>query len=205
MAGLISRIGIFGGSFDPPHLGHLILASEAYSQLNLDKVYWVLTPDPPHKLGQELQPVDIRFQLLQAAIGDNADFYLSSVDMDRPGPHYTLDTVSIIRQQNPAAKLFYLIGGDSLHDFPNWYHPGVLLNSLEGLGVMRRPGDQVDLNILEEKLPGLKEKVKFIDAPLLEIASSEIRLRIEQGKPYRYYLPEKAFQLIQEKNWYRLD
>lgn len=203
MAGLIPRIGIFGGSFDPPHLGHLILAAEAYFQLNLDKVYWVLTPDPPHKQGQKLQPAQIRYQLLQAAIGDDANFCLSNVDMDRPGPHYTLDTVNIIRHNEPNARLFYLIGGDSLHDFPNWYQPISLLQVLNGLGVMRRPGDQVDLDLIEQEVPGIKEKVRFIDAPLLEIASSEIRLRIEQGKPYRYYLPEKVYDLILEKKWYR--
>lgn len=197
------RVGIFGGSFDPPHLGHLILAAEAYNTLQLDRLYWVLTPDPPHKRGQLLSPASMRVELLRAAIQDNPDFQFSTVDLDRPGPHFTLDTVKLIREQNSGSQLYYLIGGDSLHDFPNWHKPQELLDQLDGLGVMRRPGDAVELESLEIQLPGISEKVIFIDAPLLEIASSEIRLRILQDRPYRYYLPEPVYQLIRNKGYYR--
>ncbi len=202
MARLGNRIGIFGGSFDPPHLGHLILAAEALYALQLTRLFWVLTPDPPHKRQQYLSPVSTRLALLKAAIDDNSDFQLSRVDLDRPGPHYTLETVNILRRENPDAQLFYLIGGDSLHDFPNWHEPEKLLNALDGLGVMRRPGDEVQLDLLEDQLKGISEKIVFIDAPLLEIASSEIRKRITQKRPYRYYLPEAVYRLIVDKEYY---
>ncbi len=142
----MARIGIFGGTFDPPHLGHLILAAEATAQLGLDRLLWVLTPDPPHKRNQQLTPVNIRLELVQAALKDDPTFELCRVDLDRPGPHYTLDTVKLIQQKYSGEALFYLIGGDSLHDFPNWYQPEALLDSVKGLGVMRRPGDQIDLS-----------------------------------------------------------
>lgn len=202
MAGLTQRIGIFGGTFDPPHLGHLILAAEAFDQLKLGKLYWVLTPDPPHKRAQRLTPIEIRFQLVKAAIRNNRSFVFSRVDMDRPGPHFTLDTVKIIKSHHPKAEIFYMIGGDSLHDFPNWHQPQELLENLAGLGVMRRPGDKVNLDVLEKSLPGITEKLIFIDAPLLEIASHEIRNRIYFGKPFRYYLPNSVYKIILNKKYY---
>lgn len=199
----MTRIGIFGGTFDPPHLGHLILAAEATAQLGLDRLLWVLTPDPPHKRNQRLTPIDIRLALVQAALKDDPNFELCRVDLDRPGPHYTLDTVKLIQQQYPAAELFYLIGGDSLHDFPNWHQPDELLAWVNGLGVMRRPGDQIDLSRLEEALPGIIQKIHFVDAPLLEIASHEIRRRITAGLPYRYYLLPAVYECIKEKGYYK--
>jgi len=202
MAGLINRIGIFGGTFDPPHLGHLILAEESMNQLQLDRLFWVLTPDPPHKREKRLTPIEIRFLLVKSAIQNNKSFQFSRVDMDRPGPHFTLDTVKIFKERYPSAKIYYLIGGDSLHDFPNWYKPLELLGNLAGLGVMRRPGDQVNLDQLENELPGITKKLIFIDAPLLEIASNEIRKRISLRKPYRYYLSETVYKVIKKNGYY---
>jgi len=103
------RIGVFGGTFDPPHLGHLILAAEASSQLKLDKLLWVLTPDPPHKRDQHLTPIEIRFELVKLSLMDDPTFEMSRVDLDRPGPHFTLDTVKLIKQEFPGADVFYLI------------------------------------------------------------------------------------------------
>jgi len=197
------RIGIFGGTFDPPHLGHLILAAEAQDQLGLERLLWVLTPDPPHKQGQVIRPAEVRLQMVQAALADNPAFELSRVELDRPGPHYALDTVQLLQGQFPEADLFYLIGGDSLHDLPTWHQPAALIRACAGLGVMRRPGDGVDLAHLESLFPGLSAKVHFVEAPLLEIASSQIRSRIAAGKPYRYYLPAGVRALIEENGWYQ--
>lgn len=197
------RIGIFGGTFDPPHLGHMILAAEAVDQLHLDRLLWVLTPDPPHKRGCRIASWEDRLQLVMAALGDDPAFELSRVDIDRPGPHYTLDTVRLLAQANPDAALIYLIGGDSLHDLPNWHQPQAFLEACDELGVMRRPGDAVDMTVLEAQLPGLTAKVRFIDAPLLEISSREIRERIHSGHPYRYYLPPAVFEIIRQRGLYR--
>ena len=194
------RIGIFGGTFDPPHLGHLILAEEARDQLGLERLLWVLTPDPPHKQGQPVSALSPRLELVQAAIGDNPAFELSRVDMDRPGPHYALDTVLLLQKQFPGADLVYLIGGDSLHDLPTWHCPRELVEACAALGVMRRPGDQVDLGRLEMEIPGIGVKLEWIDAPLLEISSHEIRERAAEGRPFRYYLPEKVYNLILTRN-----
>ena len=197
------RLGIFGGTFDPPHLGHLILAAEARWQLKLDEVLFVLTADPPHKQHRQITPVEIRLALLEAAIEGQTNFGLSRLEMDRPGPHYVLDSINLLRQELPEAELVYLIGGDSLHSLPTWHRPVDLLAALDALGVMRRPGDLIELDDLFAELPGLADKLKFIDAPLLEIASREIRERVAEQGHYRYYLPPKVFELIQARGLYK--
>jgi nicotinate-nucleotide adenylyltransferase len=196
------RVGIFGGTFDPPHLGHLILAAEAVQQMRLEKVLWVLTPDPPHKLGHEIRPWNQRLKLVQAAISENTTFEISRVDIDRPGPHYAVDTLDLLAQNNPGIELFYLMGGDSLRDLPTWYRPVDFLKACGGLGVMRRPSSKMDLSALEGLLPGISQRVQFIQAPLLEVSSSDIRERIDSGRTYRYFLPQPVYQIITESCMY---
>ncbi len=196
------QIGLFGGTFDPPHLGHLILASEAYSQLALNRLLWVLTPEPPHKQDQTITPIEHRLAMVELAIQDNPDFHLSRIEMDRPGPHYTLDTVELIAQQYPEADITPIIGGNSLRDLPTWHRPKELLQACHWVGVMQRPGEQENLEALERSLPGISSKVHYVDAPLLEIASREIRSRISTGQPYRYYLPSPVYEYIQQNHLY---
>jgi len=196
------RIGLFGGTFDPPHLGHLILASEAQSQLELDRLLWTLTPEPPHKQEQPITPVEHRLAMVNLAIEDNPSFELSRVELDRPGPHYTLDTVKIIADENPGAEIVPIIGGDSLHDLPKWYRPKELLYKCHWVGVMRRPEDSANIEALERDLPGIKSKVHYVDAPLLEIASRDIRSRIANGETFRYYLPKPVYEYIEQNQLY---
>jgi nicotinate-nucleotide adenylyltransferase len=198
----LARLGVFGGTFDPPHLGHLILAAEALDQLKLDRVLWVLTPEPPHKPGGHRQPVEDRLAMLHITISDCPQFALSRVEIDRPPPLYAVDTVRLLAQKYPQAELVYLIGGDSLRDLPTWHDPAGLLQAATYLGVMRRPDDHVDLPVLEQRLPGLSEKLLNIDAPLLEISSSEIRKRILAGRPFRHYLSVGVYFLIRERRLY---
>lgn len=197
------RLGIFGGTFDPPHLGHLILASEAYGALQLTRVLWVLTSIPPHKLGQSITDVKDRLEMVRLALNGEAAFELSTVDIDRPGPHYTLDTVNLLKAQHPGADLILLIGGDSLHDLPSWHRPVDLVASVAEIGVMRRPDDLIDLSALETRVPGLGTKVRYIEAPLMEIASHEIRERAADGLPFRYYLPAGVYRYIVSHGLYK--
>jgi nicotinate-nucleotide adenylyltransferase len=196
------KLGIFGGTFDPPHTGHLVLAAEARFQLGLDRVLWVLTPDPPHKPRRRITPLESRLDLLLAAIAGNAGFELSRVDIDRPPPHFAVDTVRLLRQQHPGSELAYLMGGDSLHDLPGWHRPQEFLDAIDHLGVMRRPGDRLDLCALENRLPGLECKARLLNAPLLEISATEIRRRAARGEPFRYFLPPQVYELILERGLY---
>lgn len=196
------RLGIFGGTFDPPHVGHLILAAEARDQLDLDCTVWVLTPDPPHKQGQEITSLQSRLAMIELAISDDDAFSLSYVDIDRPGPHYTVDTVQILREEYPGFDLIYLMGGDSLHDLPNWYQAEQFLKAVDGIGVMRRPGDNIDLTELIEALPELATKLNFVTAPLLEISAEQIRRRAADKRSFRYYLLPKIYEYILTHNIY---
>jgi nicotinate-nucleotide adenylyltransferase len=197
------RLGIFGGTFDPPHVGHLILAMEAYDQLNLDKVLWVLTPNPPHKIGKLITPTNLRLHMVSESIRGDPAFELSRVDVDRPGLHYMRETVNLLHKQYPEAELVFLMGGDSLHDLPSWHEPKEFVQACDRLGVMHRVGEKINLELLEKSLPGITQKVEFIEAPILEISSNKIRQLVSLGKPYRYYLLPHVYEIIKKSGLYR--
>lgn len=200
---LHERVGLFGGTFDPPHVGHLILASEAKSQLELTRVLWTVTPDPPHKQDQKITPLEHRLAMVKLAIDDDPSFELSDVELTRPGPHYTIDTIKLLATQNPGVEIVPILGGDSLNDLPTWHQPKEILYAAHWVGVMRRPGEEMNLQELERELPGITSKVHYVDAPLLEIASREIRSRAATGKPFRYYLPESVYEYIEQYHLYQ--
>lgn len=196
------RLGIFGGTFDPPHIGHLILAAEARDQLELNSTIWVLTPDPPHKQENKISSTKHRLAMVQRAIGNDQDFSISRVDIDRPGPHFSVDTVSLIKLQFPDHQMFFLMGGDLLQALPKWHKVSEFVNLVDGIGVMRRPGDEINLKSLYAKLPSLKEKIHFVTAPLLEISSAQIRQRVMMHRAYRYYLLPSVYKYICEHYLY---
>lgn len=196
------RIGIFGGTFDPPHLAHLILASEAQAQLRLERILWVLTPFPPHKTSQYLTSLPLRLEMLAAALRGNASFEISRVDIDRPPPHYAADTLRLLRGDFPDDELVYLMGGDSLRDLPKWHTPHAFLANCDSLGVMQRPGVRIDWDELERHLPNLRERVIFFSAPQMKISSCLIRKKVASREHFRYYLPAAVYALIVENGLY---
>jgi len=198
------RFGIFGGTFDPPHVGHLILAMEAFDQLKLDKVLWVIAPNPPHKLGKRITDIECRIQMVRKAIDADPMFALSRVDIDRPGPHYVLDTMRLLHKKFPGDELVFIMGGDSLHDLPAWHEPQKFVTECDGIGVMHRPGEQIDLSVLKETLPGIEQKIEYIEAPLLEISSNKIRALASEQKPFRYYLPAEVYAMVKRLNLYQV-
>jgi nicotinate-nucleotide adenylyltransferase len=197
------RIGIFGGTFDPPHVGHLILAEECRTQISLDLLLWIVTDNPPHKRYVNISPIEDRVKLVQKAIQGNEAFALSRVDIDRPGPHFAIDTVNLLKQEYPGANFFYLMGGDSLHDLPTWNRPQDFIKTCDGIGVMRRHADQVDLASLEKVLPGISQKVLIVDAPILEISSKQIRQRITDNQGFRYYLRDAVYKAVLDLGLYK--
>lgn len=204
MAGLtLSRVGVFGGTFDPPHMAHLALAEEALHQLNLSQVLWMITPNPPHKRGVGITPFVLRLEMLREALKDYARFEISTLEAELPPPQYAVETVRLLREKLPDSELFYLMGEDSLRDLPLWHQPAKLVSLLDGIGVLRRPEVVLDWEILETSLPGLREKVFFFNAPLLQIASHEIRQRISSGQPYRYMVPEGVARIIEQYHLYQ--
>ncbi len=203
LAPMPERIGIFGGTFDPPHLGHLILAAEALAQLELTRVLWVLTPQPPHKPERSITDLKHRLEMLRCSLADSPGFELSTVEIDRPGPHYTVDSLGLLQQKYPDGNLFLLVGGDSLRDLPVWYRAAEIVAAVHAFGVMRRPGDSIELGALEQAFPGIRAKVRLVEAPQLEISSSIIRQRIAAGGHYRYYLHPQVYDYLQRNHLYR--
>jgi len=195
------RVGILGGTFDPPHIGHLVLAEYALSALKLDCVLFVPAADPPHKWRVRVN-IDHRLPMIERAIAGNDKFTISRVDVDRPGPHYTVDTIRILQRQNPDAEYFFLMGGDSLHNLPEWHHPEELI-ALCKLAVMARPGAEVTADLKTSTIPGLAERVVVIDSPMLGFSSTEVADRLETGLSVRYLVPDAVLTYIQENGLYQ--
>ncbi len=141
--------------------------------------------------------------MVKLAIQDDPSFELSDVELSRPGPHYTVDTIKLLSQENPNSEIVPIIGGDSLNDLPTWHRPREFLYAAHWVGVMRRPGEVTNLEALERQLPGISSKVHYVEAPLLEIASREIRERAAAGKPFRYYLPKSVYEYIERHHLYQ--
>ena len=195
------RIGILGGTFDPLHIGHLILAEYARAALGLELVLFVPAADPPHKRGEHKVAIEHRLAMLERAIADNKHFQISRVDIDRPGPHYSVDMVHIIAELYPKAELYFVMGGDSLRDLPTWYHPAGFIQLCK-LAVMRRPDEMIQPDLHEAVLPGLAARVVMIDAPLVGISSTMIVERLRKGQSARYLMPDSVLAYILECRLY---
>lgn len=197
------KIGVFGGTFDPPHIGHLILADEACTQLDLNCVLWMPTAIPPHKLEFDVTDIQKRLDLVRSAINYDSRFKISRIEVDRPPPLYAVDTMMILRQTHPLDEFIYLMGGDSLKNLYKWHKPQQFAELCYALGVLPRIGEKIDLATIENHIPGIRHKIIFIKSPAIDISGSEIRSRIKEGRSYRYYLPALVYEVIEEQQLYR--
>jgi len=197
------RLGIFGGTFDPPHLGHLHLAEKALIQFKLNCILWVLTPIPPHKNESSILDVKHRIDMVSAVIVQDHRFTLSRIDINRPPPHYAVDTLSLLKKENPDDELFYLIGGDSLGNLPLWHKPLEVVAHCTKLGVLRRPGERIDLNSLNLLIPGILEKIIFIDSQRVKVSATDIRNRIYNDEPYKHLIPKSVNEIITARDLYK--
>jgi nicotinate-nucleotide adenylyltransferase len=197
----VLRLGVIGGTFDPPHYGHLILAENARVQLRLDRVLFVLAGQPPHKPDRPVTSAHHRVAMVEAAIAANPAFALSRVDLNRPGPHYTVDMLALLRREYPGATFFFLMGGDSLAQFLTWRDPAGIVRQAH-LVVMPRPGYEPDLAALEQAVPKIRERLVWLDAPFLDIAASDLRRRVRRGLPLCYLVPPPVEAYIREHHLY---
>ncbi|HEY3117396.1 MAG TPA: nicotinate-nucleotide adenylyltransferase [Chloroflexota bacterium] len=195
-------IGIFGGTFDPIHVGHLFIAQEAAATMLLDRVLFVPTADPVHRLVPPVASQADRGEMVRLAIADNQSFEFSSVELDRPGPTFTIDTLRVLAQLHPKQTLYFIVGTDSLAELPQWREPAQILE-LARIVAMARPGrDKVDLEALEAILPGARRRVCVVQSPGLDVSARDIRARIAEGKPVRYLVPEPVREYIQKRGLY---
>jgi nicotinate-nucleotide adenylyltransferase len=210
---LIRRLGILGGTFDPVHHGHLVAAEEARYQLELDRVLFVPAGEPPHKPKQPITAAHHRLRMLELAIGGRPGLAISRVDVDRPGPSYTVDSLQLLRTQWGSGPTFFFIeGADSLADILTWHEPQRLIELCE-LAVVGRPGVELDrrnaarerVAHLEERLPGLAARLHWVQMPYLEISSSDLRSRVKAGRPIFGLVPPAVEAYIEEEGLYRTD
>lgn len=199
----IQRLGIFGGTFNPPHLGHLILAETAANDLYLDRVFFVPAGQPPHKTDVPLAAADHRLAMVKLTTAANSRLVVSGVDMDRPGPHYTIDMVRILQHHYPNADIYFLMGSDSLRDLLSWHQPEALIK-IAKLVVMQRPSIYPDLSALSRQLPGLLERIFFLDAPEIQISSTAIVQRLKKKQSIRYRVLDSVLAYVTEQRLYEV-
>ncbi|HSR34479.1 MAG TPA: nicotinate-nucleotide adenylyltransferase [Anaerolineae bacterium] len=200
---MIRRLGVLGGTFDPIHHGHLVAAGEALHQLQLDQVLFVPAGEPPHKPTRPVSLAHHRFRMIELAIAGKPCFTLSRVDLDRPGPSYTVEMLDLLQVEwGPDVTIFFIEGTDSLNDMPTWFQPQRLIELCE-LAVVARGGVKVDISPLEEQLPGLGDRLHWVEMPRLEISSSDLRARVRAGRPISYLIPTSVESYILEHGLYR--
>jgi nicotinate-nucleotide adenylyltransferase len=196
------KIGIMGGTFDPPHIGHLVIADQARAQLALDKVWFAPVGQPPHKNSLRVSAAQHRIAMTRLAIRDNPHFELSLADVERPTPHYITTLFESLLAQQPEVDWYLIMGGDSLAELPRWYRPARLLQ-LVRLAVAHRPGFQLDLAQLESQLPGLSARVAWVDSPMIDLASRDLQRRAREGLPLRYAVTREVADYIAEHHLYQ--
>ncbi|MFB0545945.1 MAG: nicotinate-nucleotide adenylyltransferase [Anaerolineae bacterium] len=197
------RVGVIGGTFDPIHIGHLVIAEEARGRLNLDRVVFVPAATPPHKVDNDISSVEHRLAMVELAIATNPYFFLSRVDIERSGPCYTIDTIKLLRDEwGPGVEIYFIMGQDSLVDILTWHEPQRLIR-LCRLVVLSRPGYKADLEELEALLPGITPHTHILNSPELDISSSDIRQRVREGLPIKYQVPEAVEEYIYAHGLYR--
>jgi nicotinate-nucleotide adenylyltransferase len=202
------RMGVLGGTFDPPHLGHLLLAQEALQALDLSKVLFVPAGEPWRKAGRELSPRADRLAMARLAVEDNAALVVSTAEVERPGPSYTAETLAELRDQSASeTELFFIMGADSLADFSHWHEPQRILQ-LARLAVAERPPLDVEglAQAIPEELAGvLRERVVWLKMPLIEISASAVRERVRGGLSIRYWVPQAVEEYIHSHGLYAGD
>jgi nicotinate-nucleotide adenylyltransferase len=195
------RLGLYGGTFDPVHLGHLILAEQCREACGLDRVWLIATGSPPHKPGGRT-PVGHRLEMVRIAIAGHSAFAASDIEAKRPGPHYSVETLEAIRRDHQDDELFFLIGADSLADLPTWREPERIAR-LATIVVVNRPGlEEVDPGRLPDFGPG-SHPLAWVSIPPVGIASSDLRRRLAEGRSIRYMVPRGVEAYIEAHGLYR--
>jgi nicotinate-nucleotide adenylyltransferase len=192
----VARVGLLGGTFNPPHLGHLVCAQEAHSQLGLDRVVLVPVHSPPHKEIEVDPGVAHRVELCRRAAAGDERLEVSTIEADVPGRSYTVDTLRKLNERHPEDELTFILGGDQACGLLAWREPEAVLRLAE-LGVAEREGvRRDDVCRALERLPGVPERLRFFDMPRLDISSSLIRRRVAARRPIRYLVPDRVAEYI---------
>lgn len=200
-------MGVIGGTFDPIHYGHLVIAEEVYATLDLAEMVFVPAGQPPHKPGRVVTAAQHRLAMLELAIASNPHFTISYIDLERKGPSYTVETLRLLRKQWGAqTAIYFVIGWDSLEELLSWYDPADVLEQLTHLVAVHRPGHTEVPGYreqLEKHLPGIGQRLITVPAPQLDISATDLRLRVAEGRPIKYQVPEAVEQYIVQHELYQ--
>ncbi len=200
----LRRIGVLGGSFDPIHVAHLLMAESVREALALDLVLFVPVAEQPLKRGKPVTPAEHRVAMVELAIEGNPHFALSRVDVDRTGPSYTIDTLGRLREEwggHRETEIWFIIGADSLLTLPKWRDPASILAQAR-LAVVKRPGVAPNIAALEAQLPQLAASMDWVDAPLVDISATDLRHRVSEGLSIRYRVPDAVREYIERAGLY---
>ena len=195
------RIGILGGTFNPPHLGHLVAAQEAYRELDLDQVMLIPAGIPPHKPVDDEPGPEHRLELCRLAVGDDERFAVSDLELRRDGPSFTVDTLEVLRSQSPSDDLFLILGGDIAAGLPKWHEPERVLE-LATVAIAKRRGTAKAA--VAGRLAQLRggERARFFQMPRIGISSTMVRRRVRAGQPIRYFVPDGVMHYIETHGLY---
>jgi nicotinate-nucleotide adenylyltransferase len=198
------KLGVLGGTFDPIHNGHLVVADEVRKRLGLDEILFVPTGQPWLKAGKPLTEAQHRMEMVRLAIADRAYCKLSSMEIDRAGPSYTVDTMAELRTQlGDGNELFFILGWDNLAELPEWREPERIIRLCQLVAVPRPGYPRPDLKVLESSIPGLSKRVTILDKPKVDVSASDIREWVSRGKSISRLVPEAVERYISEKGLYR--
>lgn len=187
----MKKIGLFGGTFDPPHIGHLILAEQVYDQCGLDEIWFMPNYIPPHKKKSSNTTTTDRLNMLKLAINGKPYFKIEPIELERQGMSYTYDTMLLLKERDKDNEFFFIIGADMVDFLPNWHRIDDLIKLVKFIGV--------DRPTYEGKSP---YPVQFIDIPTINLSSSMIREKVNDGKSVQYLLPDKVINYIKEHGLY---
>ncbi|MCG6956892.1 MAG: nicotinate-nucleotide adenylyltransferase [Gemmatimonadetes bacterium] len=195
-----SRLGIFGGTFDPPHVGHVAVAEDVVRCLDLDRLIWIPALDPPHKPEQPLSPARLRLEMTRAAVAGHPRFEVSEVELRRPGPSYTVDTLRTLRAAHPSSRLFLVLGADQVRTLATgWREPTTVLR-LATLALMDRAGE--DAMEVGPELPGM-ERAIHVPVRRVDVSSTEVRARVAEGKDISGLVSPGTLAVIEREGLYR--
>lgn len=200
------RVGVLGGTFDPVHNGHLIIAEEAQAKLGLAKVIFIPAGRPYFKDGENVSEMGWRLAMLELAVNGNPSFEIDTLELEREGATYTIDTMEELRKRmGEDVELFFIIGVDALSELGRWKEPRRLASICQ-FATMRRPGfTELDLEAMERAVPGVSGRVHVLDNVQVDISSSDIRERVERGESIRYLVPPSVRAYIDEQRLYRAE
>ncbi|WP_078379625.1 nicotinate-nucleotide adenylyltransferase [Sutcliffiella halmapala] len=187
----MKKIGIMGGTFDPPHLGHLLIAKDVQYALSLDEVWFMPNHIPPHKQLKSLTNTELRIEMLEAAIQNQPSFRLETIELEREGPSYTYDTIILLKERHKNTEFYFIIGADMVEYLPKWHRIKELVEQVNFIGV-KRPGYSITTNF----------PIIEVETPQFDVSSTMIRKRVKEGMTAQFLVPEQVQRIIEEKNLY---